>query len=117
MQKYFDEIVQTTVEILKFDSSMKPAEEGCPFGKEAADCLQYFLSLAEEMGFETRNYDNYVGEVVFGSGAVDDLAGIFRQNHVGLGGLGGGGDEQTVILAAQAHALPHHVAGGGGDYL
>ena len=68
MQKYFDEIVNSTVEILKFDSSLKPAEEGCPFGKEAADCLQYFLGLAESMGFETHNYDNYVGEVVFGEG-------------------------------------------------
>ncbi len=68
MEKYFDEIVQSTVEILKFDSSLKEAEENCPFGKEAADCLQYFLSLAESMGFETKNYDNYVGEVIFGEG-------------------------------------------------
>ena len=68
MQKYFDEIVASTVEILKFDSSMKPAEEGCPFGQETAACLQYFLKLAEDMGFETHNYDNYVGEVVFGAG-------------------------------------------------
>ncbi len=68
MEKYFDEIVQSTVEILKFDSSLKEAEEGYPFGKETADCLHFFLNLAEEMGFETHNYDNYVGEVVFGEG-------------------------------------------------
>ncbi|MBR4942496.1 MAG: Sapep family Mn(2+)-dependent dipeptidase [Clostridia bacterium] len=68
MQKYFDAIVESTVKILKFDSSMKPAVENCPFGKEAADCLTWFLALAEEMGFETHNYDNYVGEVVFGEG-------------------------------------------------
>lgn len=68
MDKYFDDIVQSTVEILRFDSSLKPATEGCPFGQEAADCLAYFLSLAEKLGFETRNYDNYVGEVLFGSG-------------------------------------------------
>ena len=68
MEQYFDEIVDSTVEILKFDSSLQPPEEGYPFGKEAADCLAYFLSLAEKMGFETHNYDNYVGEVVFGEG-------------------------------------------------
>ncbi len=68
MEKYFDDIVQSTVEILKFDSSLKEAEEGYPFGKEAGLCLEYFLSLAKEMGFETHNYDNYVGEVVFGEG-------------------------------------------------
>ena len=68
MQKYFNDIVQSTADILKFDSSLKPAEDGYPFGKETADCLQFFLNLAEEMGFETHNYDNYVGEVVFGEG-------------------------------------------------
>ena len=68
MEKYFDEIVQSTVEILQFDSSLKPAVDGCPFGKETADCLDYFLRLAQNMGFETRNYDNYVGEVIFGEG-------------------------------------------------
>lgn len=68
MKKYFNDIVASTVEILKFDSSLKAAEEGCPFGKGAADCLQYFLDLAESFGFETHNYDNYIGEVVFGEG-------------------------------------------------
>ena len=68
MQKYFKQLLQSTAEILRFDSSLKPAEENCPFGKETADCLQFFLSLAESMGFETHNYDNYVGEVVYGKG-------------------------------------------------
>lgn len=68
MQTYFDYIVRTTSTLLQFDSSLKEAEEGCPFGKETADCLQYFLDLASSMGFQTHNYDNYVGEVVFGEG-------------------------------------------------
>lgn len=68
MEKYFNDIVNSTVDILRFDSSLKPAEENAPFGKETAECLQFFLSLAEKMGFETHNYDNYVGEVVFGVG-------------------------------------------------
>ena len=71
MQKYFDELLQATADIIRFDSSMKPAEGEngeFPFGKENADCLQFFLSLAESFGFETHNYDNYIGEVVFGKG-------------------------------------------------
>ena len=68
MQHYFNDIVSATSQILQFDSSLKPAEENCPFGKETADCLNYFLNLAEEMGFETHNYDNYIGEVVYGEG-------------------------------------------------
>ncbi len=68
MDKYFDETVASVCEIIHFDSSLKPAQDGMPFGKETADCLAYFLNLAEKMGFETHNYDNYVGEVVFGEG-------------------------------------------------
>ncbi len=71
MQKYFDELVSSIVKIIQFDSSMK-APEGehgeYPFGKETADCLEYFLSLAQSFGFATNNYDNYVGEVLFGEG-------------------------------------------------
>ncbi len=68
MKKYFNEIVKSTSEIIRFDSSIKPAEGKYPFGKETADCLDYFLSLAQSFGFETHNYDYYVGEVVFGEG-------------------------------------------------
>ena len=71
MKKYFDSLVQSTVDIIRFDSSKKPpeGENGeFPFGKENAECLQFFLGLAEEMGFETHNFDNFVGEVVFGNG-------------------------------------------------
>ncbi len=71
MHAYFDDIVRSSAEIIRFDSTQKPAEGEngeYPFGKETADCLAYFLALAESFGFETHNYDNYVGEVVFGRG-------------------------------------------------
>ena len=66
MEKYFNDIVKTTSEIIRFDSSLKPADGEYPFGKEAAECLEYFLNLASDMGFETHNYENFVGEVIFG---------------------------------------------------
>ena len=68
MDTYFDEIVQASVDLIRFDSSRKDAEGEYPFGKENADCLAYFLNLAQSFGFETHNYDNYIGEVVFGTG-------------------------------------------------
>ena len=68
MKKYLDEIVRSLQKIIGFDSALAAPEEGMPFGKGAAQCLQAFLSLAEGMGFETRNYDNYAGEVLFGEG-------------------------------------------------
>lgn len=54
--------------MVKFDSAQAPALPGMPFGKGAADCLAAFLQLAQSMGFETHNFDNYIGEVIFGGG-------------------------------------------------
>jgi succinyl-diaminopimelate desuccinylase len=68
MNTYFDDIVKNLSQIIKFNSAQAPAEDGKPFGDGAARCLQFYLSLAEFLGFETKNYDNYVGEVTFGSG-------------------------------------------------
>ena len=36
-ERYFDETVEFIAEILRYDSSMKPAEQDAPFGKEAAE--------------------------------------------------------------------------------
>ena len=68
MEKYFDDIVKNLSQMIKFDSSQKPAEEGKPFGAENARCLDFFLLLASFLGFEVKNYDNYVGEVRYGAG-------------------------------------------------
>ncbi len=68
MEKYLNDTVKTIQELIRIDSTNQPAEEGMPFGKGAARALQAFLSCAAAMGFETRNYDNYVGEVLFGEG-------------------------------------------------
>ena len=68
MDKYLQDTVKTIQKLVKIDSSKQPADENMPFGKGAADALNAFLSIAEEMGFKTYNYDNYVGEVLFGEG-------------------------------------------------
>lgn len=68
MPQYLDEAVQTISESIRFDSSIATRSAKMPFGKGAYDCLCHFLSLAESMGFETHNYDGYVGEVIFGEG-------------------------------------------------
>ena len=68
MNGYFDDIVKNLSQLLKFDSSQQEATEGKPFGEGCAKCLDYFLTLASFLGFKVKNYDNYVGEVCFGSG-------------------------------------------------
>lgn len=68
MDKLFEEALSSISEIIKFNSEQTPPEKDMPFGRGTADCLHYFLSLAASFGFETVNYDNYAGEVIFGEG-------------------------------------------------
>ena len=68
MSVYSDEIKKKISQIVRFPSYQQPPESGMPFGAPAAEALTYFLSLAKGMGFETHNYDNYAGEVIFGEG-------------------------------------------------
>ena len=68
MEKYFDQAVASIAESIRFDSSLSESAPDMPFGKGAYECLHHFLSLAEKLGFETNNYDNYIGEVLFGEG-------------------------------------------------
>ena len=60
--------IESISESIRFDSSLSSPAADMPFGKGAADCLKHFLDRAAALGFETHNYDNYVGEVIFGSG-------------------------------------------------
>lgn len=80
----FEETVKSISEIIKFDSSKKPPEKNKPFGRETAECLEYFLNLAASFGFETKNYDNYIGEVIFGNG--EDFAVLAHLDVVPAGG-------------------------------
>ncbi len=68
MSSYTDEIRKKISQMVRFPSYKQPAETGMPFGAPAAEALAYFLGLAKTMGFETHNYDNFAGEVIFGEG-------------------------------------------------
>ncbi|MBR2340914.1 MAG: Sapep family Mn(2+)-dependent dipeptidase [Clostridia bacterium] len=83
MTTYFNELVNAVVDIVKIDSTRQPAKDGFPFGEGVAECLRFFLELAQSFGFETKNYDNYVGEVIFGEG--EDFAVLAHLDVVPVG--------------------------------
>jgi succinyl-diaminopimelate desuccinylase len=68
VNKYFPDIVKNISQIVTFQSVQTEAKAGMPFGEGAAKCLEFYLSLAKSFGFDTKNYDNYVGEVTWGEG-------------------------------------------------
>lgn len=68
MKRYLTKTIEAIQSLVRYDSSLSTPVPNAPFGQKTAECLQHFLSLAESLGFETHNYDNYIGEVIFGSG-------------------------------------------------
>ncbi len=63
-----DKAVESISKIIKIDSSESAPKAGAPFGEGARNALDFFLNLAKSLGFETRDYDGYAGEVIFGKG-------------------------------------------------
>lgn len=49
-------------------SYKQPAESDAPFGLPCAQALDAALNMAEKLGFETHNLDNYIGYVDYGEG-------------------------------------------------
>ena len=75
MQK-INEIKNDIIKLCSIPSVQAPALEGMPFGKDVYDALIFTLDLAEKMGFETINYDGYVGEVVWRGDENEQTMGI-----------------------------------------
>ena len=78
--EYFNECLNTLKKWLKIKSVKSSPETGAPFGAGVKTMLLTALSDAEKLGFKTVNYDNYVGEVVFGEG--EDKNGIAVLCHL-----------------------------------
>lgn len=63
-----EELVHTTIELVKIKSIEEEAVADMPFGEGPAKALEYMLKLSDEMGFKTVNLDNYVGYAEYGEG-------------------------------------------------
>ena len=56
-----DEMIEDIFELCRINSEKMPEEEDMPFGPGVAECLDTALDMAEGYGFETCDYDGYVG--------------------------------------------------------
>jgi len=80
IEQYFEKHHQSMLEdictLVQINSEKMEAEEGKPYGRGPYEALQKALEIASKMGFETKNYDNYVGAIDFNhqEKALDILA-------------------------------------------
>lgn len=63
------EILDDLAALVAIDSSGETPAEGMPFGEGPAKALNCFLQMADRMGLETDNVDNYAGVVSYGDGS------------------------------------------------
>lgn len=87
MIKNFDEMKETLKKLCSIPSVQGDAEPGKPFGAEVYRALVYFLSLGDSFGFETHDYDGYVGEIVWRGTGKEEIAILCHLDVVKAGRL------------------------------
>ena len=63
-----EELLASLGALVRIPSVEGEPEEGAPFGREPARCLDEMLALCEKLGFLTSNMDHRVGWCEFGEG-------------------------------------------------
>ena len=80
-----EEMIQNLGRLVAVDSQLGTPEEGKPFGEGPAKALEVGLKIADELGFQTVNLDNYCGYAEMGEGK--EIIGI--AGHLDIVPVGG----------------------------
>ncbi|MEG0076296.1 dipeptidase PepV [Anaerorhabdus sp.] len=96
VENHLDEILTHLKTLVSYDSTMGASEEGYPFGKVPAACLNKALEIADSYGFKTVNLDNYIGYAEMGEGK--DLIGILAHLDVVPAGEGWNTDPFDMVI-------------------
>lgn len=81
-----DEIINGVQRLVRIQSDEGKPEEGAPFGKGPVEALNEALKMGEELGFETKNVDNYAGHIQYGD--KGELFGVLGHLDVVPAGVG-----------------------------
>lgn len=79
------ELTETLKRWIAIPSIKADPENGAPFGAQVRRALENALKDAAEMGFATRNFDNYAGDVRMGPLGVDPIAILAHLDVVPVG--------------------------------
>ncbi len=101
IDRYEKEILADLEQLIAIPSVAAEAEEGMPFGREAARALEFILKRAEEMGFATANIGNAAGHAEYGEGT--EYAGVLT--HVDVVPAGDGWETDPFTLTLKGNRL------------
>lgn len=68
-----EDIIKDLCEISSIKSVSDATSDVKPFGQGCLDVLNCMLDIGKKEGFESHNYDNYVGSILFDAGAKENI--------------------------------------------
>lgn len=74
IDKYKQGLLQSIIEVVNIPSVKGEAKEDAPFGENPKKALLKTLDIAKDLGFKTKNIDNYIGYAEYGEG--EDYIGV-----------------------------------------
>ena len=86
LEEHLQEMLKDLKGCLRIPSVKEAPSEGAPFGAGIKACLDYTLSLADKMGFETIDGEGYYGCIDYGQG--EEMLGILAHLDVVPEGTG-----------------------------
>lgn len=92
---YREDIIKDLAKMVAIPSVRGEESEGMPFGKECSDALNLILSMADDMGFATKNIGGYAGHAEYGEGS--EVAAVVAHVDVVPAGEGWDTDPFTMV--------------------
>lgn len=80
MEAHREELVRDICRMVRIASVSDPEAEEKPFGRGCLEALEEMLRMGEEYGFQTHNYENYVGAMWLEDGPMEETIGFW--NHL-----------------------------------
>lgn len=80
MEAHREDIIRDICRMVRIPSISNPDEADKPYGKGCLEALAEMLKMGEEYGFQTHNYENYVGALWLEDGPMDNTIGFW--NHL-----------------------------------
>ena len=94
VEKRKEALMEDLFTLLRINSAEDKAHADAenPFGPGPRQALEAFLKIAERDGYQTKNYDNYVGHFNYENGAADDAEVLGIIGHLDVVPAGDGWD-------------------------
>ena len=101
VKKHLPQMTDQLTQLVACPTVRGTAEEGYPFGREVARCLDIALGFGRQMGYQVKNMDNYCGYIQMGQG--EQIIGIAA--HLDVVPPGDGWATNPYTLTRQGNTL------------